>query len=121
MPTRLVLTFDRALEATAAENLGNYRITTATGGRIKIKSAVYDDRTHTVTLRPVIRMNLHGRYSLFINGSSPTGVEDAARELLDGTRSGTPGSDYHGKIVPKDLVIGSGGVQVSRARGRATR
>ncbi len=118
MPTRLVLTFDRALDASAAENLSNYRITTASGGRIKLKSAVYDDRTHTVTLRPVLRMNLHRRYSIFINGSSPTGVEDAARELLDGTRSGTPGSDYHGKIVPKDLVIGSRVPQVSRARGR---
>ena len=53
MPTRLVLTFDRALDATAAENLSNYRITTMSGGRIKLKSAVYDDRTHTVTLRPV--------------------------------------------------------------------
>ena len=50
MPTRLVLTFDRALDATAAQNLSNYRITTASGGRIKLKSAVYDDRTHTVTL-----------------------------------------------------------------------
>jgi uncharacterized repeat protein (TIGR01451 family) len=121
MPTRLVLTFDRSLDASAAENLSNYRITTAGGGRIKLKSAVYDDRTHTVTLRPVIRMNLHRRYSISINGSSPTGVQDAARELLDGTRSGTPGSDYHGEIVAKDLVIRSRVPQVSRARGRATR
>ncbi len=121
MPTRLVLTFDRALDATDAQNLSNYRITTASGSRIKLKSAVYDDRTHTVTLRPVIRMNLHRRYSISINGSSPTGVQDAARELLDGTHSGTPGSDYHGEIVAKDLVIRGKVPQVSRARGRATR
>src|SRR5262249_8663747 len=43
MPTRLVLTFDKALDPSAAQRLGNYRITTATGSRIKIKAAVYDD------------------------------------------------------------------------------
>ena len=79
MPTRLVLTFDRALDATAAENLSNYRITTMSGGRIKLKSAVYDDRTHTVTLRPVNRMNLHRRYSISIDGSRPTGVRGCGR------------------------------------------
>ena len=118
MPTRLVLTFDRPLDPTAAQNLSNYRITTAGGARIKLKSAVYDDRTHTVTLRPVVRMNLHRRYSITIDGSRPTGVQDAAGELLDGTRSGTPGTDYHGVIVAKDLVIRSKVPQVSRARRR---
>ena len=119
MPTRLVLTFDRALDATAAENISNYRITTLSGGRIKLKSAVYDDRTHTVTLRPVNRMNLHRRYSITIDGSRPSGVEDAAGELLDGTRSGTTGTDYHGEIVAKDLVIASRALHASPARERA--
>ncbi len=32
MPTRLVLTFDRSLDATAAEDMSNYRITTMSGG-----------------------------------------------------------------------------------------
>ena len=121
MPTRLVLTFDRSLDAASAENLSNYRITTAGGARIKLKSAVYDDRTHTVTLRPVLRMNLHRRYSISIIGSRPTGVQDAIGEMLDGTGSGTSGTDYHGKIVPKDLVFGNRAAQVSRALGRSTR
>jgi uncharacterized repeat protein (TIGR01451 family) len=121
MPTRLVLTFNRALDATAAQNLSNYRIKTAAGGRIKLKSAVYDDQTQTVTLRPEFRMNLHRRYSISINGSSSTGVEDVARELLDGTRSGTPGTDYQGVIIAKDLVITGKVPKVSLVRGRATR
>jgi uncharacterized repeat protein (TIGR01451 family) len=120
-PTRLVLTFDRALNTTAAQDLSNYRITSANGGRIKIKSAVYDDRTHTVTLRPVYRMNLHRRYSISIMGSSPTGVQDVAGKLLDGTRSGTSGTDYHGEIIAKDLVITSKNPKASLARGPATR
>ena len=88
MPTRLVLTFDRSLDATAADNLSNYRIKTMSGGRIKLKSAVYDDQTHTVTLRPVNRMNLHRKYSIDVVGSQPTGVEDVAGNMLDGTRIG---------------------------------
>jgi hypothetical protein len=71
-----------------------------------------------VTLRPVNRMNLHRRYSISIDGSRPTGVQDAAGELLDGTRSGTSGTDYVGEIIDKDLVIRS---KVSQASARATR
>ena len=41
MPTRLVLTFDRALDATSAQNMSNYQITTMSGGRIKLKSATF--------------------------------------------------------------------------------
>ncbi len=119
MPTRLVLTFDRALDATAADSLRNYRIKTMSGGRIKLKSAVYDDQTHTVTLRPVNRMNLHRKYSIVVVGSQPTGVEDVAGNMLDGTRSGTSGTDYHGVIIDKDLVIGSAAARASRARARA--
>jgi hypothetical protein len=66
-------------------------------------------------------MNLHRRYSISIIGSRPTGVQDAIGEMLDGTRSGTSGTDYHGKIVPKDLVFGNKAPQVSRARGRSAR
>ena len=115
MPTRLVLTFDRALDATAADNLSNYRIKTMSGGRIKLKSAVYDDQTHTVTLRPVNRMNLHRKYSIVIVGSQPTGVEDVAGNMLDGTRSGTSGTDYHGLIIDKDLVIWGAAARAARA------
>ena len=74
-----------------------------------------------MTLRPVNRMNLHRRYSISIDGSRPTGVEDAAGDLLDGTRSGTSGTDYHGEIVSKDLVRKSIVRQASRARGPAER
>jgi hypothetical protein len=115
------LTFDRSLDAASAEDLSNYRITTAGGGRIKLKSAVYDDRTHTVTLRPTLRMNLHRRYSITVLGSRPTGVQDAVGEMLDGSRSGTSGTDYHGEIIAKDLVIRSTVPQVSQAPGRAKR
>jgi hypothetical protein len=65
-------------------------------------------------------MNLHRRYALSVNGSSPSGVQDASRQLLDGAGSGTHGSDYHGEIVAKDLVIESGAAQVSQARKRAS-
>jgi hypothetical protein len=66
-------------------------------------------------------MNLHYRYSITINGSSPTGVQDAGKALLDGAGSGTSGSDYHGVIVAKDLVIETKVPQVARALARKAR
>ena len=74
-----------------------------------------------MTLRPVNRMNLHRKYSIDIVGSRPTGVEDVAGEMLDGTRSGTSGTDYHGLIIDKDLVIGGAAARAARARARASR
>ena len=43
-------------------------------------------------------------------------MQDAAGELLDGTRSGTSGTDYHGEIVDKDLVTKKIISQVARER-----
>jgi hypothetical protein len=74
-----------------------------------------------VTLRPVNRMNLHRKYSISVVGSRPTGVEDVAGDMLDGTRTGTSGTDYHGVIIDKDLVIRGAAARAARAHARAKR
>ena len=86
-----------------AENVANYRIIAACAdGRfgpndartIRIKSAVYNPATDTVTLTPVHRLNWHRRYEIKVNGSSPTGLTDLFGNLLDGVGNGKPGSNY---------------------------
>jgi hypothetical protein len=102
-PTEVLLTFDKDLNPSAAETLANYRIVSsgldgrfgARGGRsTPIRSVSYDLTTNTVTLTPARRLDLHRRYELIVNGSTPAGVTDVAGNLLDGAGSGKPGSDY---------------------------
>ena len=63
MPTTLVLTFDQALDPATAEDAHNYRIIGPHGRTIRVKSAVYDPTTLTVTLHPSRRINIHHRTS----------------------------------------------------------
>src|SRR5262249_29116102 len=61
-PTVLLMTSTEALAPTSAVKLSNYRITDPAGRSVRIKSAVYDARTHSVTLLPAERINLHHTY-----------------------------------------------------------
>ena len=102
-PTTLVLTFSTALDAVSAQSVHNYRITTL-GGRgrggslvghsTRIRKAIYDPSTYTVTLVPMDRLDIHNRYQLTVNGSTQTGVRGANGLLLDGAAHGSADSDY---------------------------
>ena len=106
MPTTLILTFNTMLDATSAEDVNNYRIIGPGGQAIAIVSATYDPSTDTVTLQPSQQLNLHKIYTLAVNGSTPTGVSDTSGNLLDGTNSGKPGSDYTTQVTAANLVMG---------------
>ena len=97
-PTTYVLTFSTALDPASAQNVANYRLSAVSGNKagpaIPITSAVYDPTTHTVTLHPAHRLNVHLHYVLVVNGSTPTGVAGATGILLDGQGNGVPGTDY---------------------------
>ena len=102
-PTQITLTFNEGVIQSGAENVANYRIIAACADgqfgphdarTIRIKSAVYNPATDTVTLTPVHRLNWHRRYEIKVNGSSPTGLTDLFGNLLDGARNGKTGSDY---------------------------
>jgi hypothetical protein len=105
MPTTLVLTFDRALDPSTAQNVKNYRLVDHGGRLLAIRSAVYDAAARTVTLRPMKRLSLHHRYRLTIDGTSSTGVRDMSGRLMDGARIGRPGSDYTTMVLGKRLAI----------------
>jgi Bacterial Ig-like domain (group 3) len=58
-PMVLTVSFNEALDPVSAVNLRNYRITGPAGRSVRIRSAVFDAATNTVTLRPADRINLH--------------------------------------------------------------
>ena len=92
----LVLTFDKPLDPTRAQILGNYQITALGGPKpaIRIKAALYNATTHTVTLRLARRLKPGRRFQLTVIGTGPNGVIDLAGNLLDGQKTGVPGSNF---------------------------
>jgi hypothetical protein len=92
--TSLVLTFSTALAKAPAENVNNYQIVTENGTVVPVSSAVYDPTALTVTLLPAQRLSLHLFYQLTVTGKTPDGLTSATGVPLDGTGSGTPGTDF---------------------------
>ena len=88
-PTVLVVSFNEALDPASAMNLRNYRITGPAGRSVRIRSAVFDAATNTVTLRPADRINLHHTYHLTLVGVGPDGIRNTQGELLDGADTGS--------------------------------
>ena len=102
-PTRLMVLFDRPMNAARAEDLANYRLVAPGADRrlgtrddrpIRIASASYDPFGETVTLRPRPLLPLNQRYQLTVRGTPPTGLTDTAGTFLAGSATGQPGSDY---------------------------
>ena len=102
--TFLVISFDSALAAAAAENVLNYKIVGPAGRPIKVESAVYDAATNTVMLRPAGRLNIHRSYRLTINGTADPGLTNPAGTLLDGAGNGQPGSNYVTTLTWRNLA-----------------
>ncbi len=116
MRTRIVLRFSEPLDVTTAQDPANYRIIapgkdgkfgTRDDTRIRVKSAVYDPASQTVTLRPRIRLNVHRRFQVTVGASVPHGVRDLKGRLLDGDRDGLPGGNYKTFLTWRNLNLGS--------------
>ena len=103
-PTTLQLTFDKPLDPTTAQDVGNYRITGPSGSRVRIASVSYDPIALTVTISPRGRLDLHHTYRLTVVGTPPTGVTDTAGNLLDGALTGHPGSNFVTTLTARNLV-----------------
>jgi hypothetical protein len=104
-PTVLVVSFNEALDPASAVNLNNYRITDPAGRSVRIRSAVFDAATNTVTLRPVDRINLHHTYQLTVVGTGPDGIRNTQGELLDGANTGSADSDYTAALTWRNVVL----------------
>ncbi len=111
--------------ARRAVNLANYRIVTlggpGRGGSLKghvtrVRKAVYDPVTNTVTLHMAQRMDIHNRYRITITGTAPYGLMGSDDALLAGAGTGDPGTNFVGLISEKTLVgPSSAAIRLSRS------
>jgi Bacterial Ig-like domain len=101
--TPVVLTFSEALGPASAVNLSNYRLVTAGRDKkfgtkddkvIALRSATYNPTTRKVTLVPRKKLAVSVKYRLTANGTSASGVEDLAGNLLDGNHDGRVSGNY---------------------------
>jgi hypothetical protein len=116
-PKALVLTFDKPLDPTRAPILSDYQIV-AWGGRkrsIRIKAVLYNATTQTVTLSLSQRLKPHRRFQLTVVGTGPSGVIDLAGKLLDGQKTGGPGSNFVMIASAADLMLTSTNSSPSRS------
>jgi hypothetical protein len=104
-PTILVLTFNTGLDPISATNLKNYVLTDPAGRSIGIKWASYDPFSHTVTLLPRARVNLHRTYRLRVKGANPNGIASTKHTLLDGTGNGKSGTDFVTNLDSSSAVL----------------
>ena len=102
-PTRLVLTFNRPMNAATVQNARNYLLYPIDPNGfarpfvqpIPLVSAVYDPVHQTVTLTPRSRLALSGYYLLTVNGAGAGQLMDVTGVPLVGTNAGgLIGSDY---------------------------
>jgi uncharacterized repeat protein (TIGR01451 family) len=107
-PTILVLVFDEPLDPASAQNHHDYRIVTVRGSHraIRIKSALCDAATGTVTLRPVHRLNLHNLFRLTVVGPGTSELTGSSDRLPDSPdTAGHPTSSFVTIISAADLVL----------------
>jgi hypothetical protein len=104
-PTVLVLSFSAALDPTSAQDPRNYVIVGPEGGRDAIGTAVYDPTTHTVTLRPRSRIDIHYAYRLTVVGTGADGVTGADGTRLGAVHAGDPGQDFVTTLTWRNLVL----------------
>jgi Tol biopolymer transport system component len=112
-PTRLVLSFDEAMDPARSSRVANYRLVapgpdrrfgTRDDRRIWIRSATYDAALREVTLAPRSRLALRQGYRLTVVGSAPSGLADESGEFLDGGGTGRGGSDFVADFGGEALV-----------------
>jgi uncharacterized membrane protein len=106
-PTTLVLTFNEPLDPARAQDPNNYRIIGPDGRMIRVVSASYDPATLTVSLSPQQRLDVHAKYLLIVIGTGPGGVSDPSGVLLDGARTGQPGSNFVTTVTLSNVVLGA--------------
>ena len=94
--------------------MDNYQIVTM-GGRgrngalvghvTRVRAAVYDPASLTVTLYPSQRLDFHNTYRLTVDGGTPKGLMGATGVPLDSQGAGTPGRDDVLSLTWRNLVL----------------
>ena len=116
--TVIVVHFDAALNAAAAQNLSAYSLTTIAQGKkhaskpVALAQSSYNPATNTVTLTPRKTLVLNPPLQFQINAAALT---DTLGRTLDGKDNGQPGSNFV-------AMLSKGGVSIeSSARFRSVK
>ena len=114
MVTEILVTFSGALNVTEAQQTGAYRLitpgkhgsfTAKNAGIIKLRSAVYGVGSDTVTLRLKKAFSLSKPVELTVNGTPPSGLQDAFGQLIDGDDNGAPGGNAVALLRRRGVVM----------------
>ncbi len=98
----VVLGFSGGLNGSEVTSIGEYELLvagkhgsfTAKNAKVlKLKSAVYNGTTHTVSLTPKKGFVLKKPVELIVNGEGPSGLEDSSGRLIDGNDDGQAGGN----------------------------
>jgi len=125
--TEILVTFSGAVNASEAQQTGIYRLVTPgkngsftakNAGRIKLRSAVYNAASDTVTLTPKKAFSLSKPVELTINGNPPSGLQDTFGRLIDGDHNGTPGGNAAAVLRRSGVVISA--IALARSSGGLT-
>lgn len=93
--TSLTLGFSAPLDPAYATNAAAYRlIDPATGWNLAIASITYNPADFSVTVVPQAAIRSGNFDEIQVVGAGPAAIRDLAGNLLDGTGTGTPGSNY---------------------------
>ena len=113
-PTTLVLTFSAPLDPERADDVNNYQIVALGGGEkdgvlvghvTRVRAAVYNPSTLTVTLYPRQRLDIHNFYRLTVDGATPEGLRSASGIPFDSHGNGEEGNNYATTLSWKNLVL----------------
>jgi hypothetical protein len=87
---------------------------------IRLRSAVFDPANDTITLTPRKAFALNTPVQLTINGSSPSGLQDTAGQLIDGDGNGAAGGNAVAVIRRTGVTLNPVAAAVSRPSRRAS-
>ncbi len=91
----LTLGFSAPLDPAYATSAANYRLLDAATGRsLAIASIIYNPANFSVTVVPQAAIPSGHYDQIQVVGAGPGGIRDLAGNLLDGTGTGAPGSNY---------------------------
>lgn len=118
-PTRIVVSFNGALDPATASNPANYQLSMFAPHRpgvlipLSLKEVIYDPFTQTVTLFPTRLLNVHYRYQLVISGVEDICGNPIVGNSPDGSYVTTFGREAlrigiappHGSTVPRPPAL----------------
>jgi len=121
--TEILVTFSGPVNTAKADSINTYGLATPgkkgsytakNAGLIRLKSAVYNGSSHTVTLTAKKPFALTKPVQLLIYGTGASGLQDAEGRLIDGDHNRTAGGNAIAILAKKSVMID--GVEKARTQ-----